>query len=79
MTTSERTQGDYQLVSDVQYEPGLYGMAVARDRTDVRDALAAAMGRLVESGAYQRVLDDWDVASGAVDEVTVNGGTPAGT
>jgi polar amino acid transport system substrate-binding protein len=79
VTTSERTQGDYQLVSDVQYEPGLYGMAVAKDRTEVRDALAAALGRLVESGAYQRVLEDWDVASGAVEEVTVNGGTPAGT
>jgi polar amino acid transport system substrate-binding protein len=73
-TTDERTQTFFQLASDVQYEPGLYGIAVARDRAALRDALAAALAHLVESGHYQRVLDTWDVASGAVSVVTVNGG-----
>ena len=75
-TTDERTQTSFQLASDVQYEPGLYGIAVSRDRAELRDALAAALGRLVESGDYQRVLDTWDVSSGAVSAVTVNGGAP---
>ena len=76
-TTNERTQGAFQLVSDVQYEPGLYGVAVARERTGLRDALAGALDHLVDSGAYAEVLETWEVSSGAVSEVTVNGGGPA--
>jgi len=72
-TTDQRTQTFFQLASDVQYEPGLYGIAVARDRTALRDALTAALADLVESGHYGHVLDDWDVASGGVSVVTVNG------
>ena len=73
-TTDERTQAYFQLASDVQYEPGLYGIAVSRHRTELRDALTAALASLVESGHYQHVLDEWDVASGGVSVVTVNGG-----
>jgi polar amino acid transport system substrate-binding protein len=76
-TTNERTQGAFQLVSDAQYEPGLYGIAVAKDRPELRDALAAALDRLVDSGAYRRLLETWNVGSGAVTQVTVNGAAPA--
>jgi polar amino acid transport system substrate-binding protein len=76
ITTNERTEGAFQLVSDVQYEPGLYGMAVAKDRPELRDVLAAALARLVDSGVYQQVLQSWDVGSGAVSEVTINGRAP---
>jgi polar amino acid transport system substrate-binding protein len=73
VTTTGPSQAAFQLVSDVQYEPGHYGIAVARDRTQLRDALAGALERLLESGDYEQVLNDWDVASGAVTEVTING------
>lgn len=76
ITTNERTGGAFQLVSDVQYEPGLYGMAVAKDRPELRDVLAAAVGRLVDSGVYEQLLESWDVKSGAVSEVTINGRAP---
>jgi polar amino acid transport system substrate-binding protein len=72
-TTAQRTRASFQLVSDVQYEPGLYGIAVAKDRPELRDALAAALAALVENGHYATVLGTWDVTSGAVDTVTVNG------
>lgn len=74
ITTNERTQGAFQLVSDVQYEPGLYGIAVSKDRVGLRDALSGALQRLVDSGAYAEALRTWEVDSGAVSEVTVNGG-----
>jgi polar amino acid transport system substrate-binding protein len=77
VTTNERTEGAFQLVSDVQYEPGFYGIGVATDRPQLRDALAAALDRLLDSGTYEQILQDWDVASGAVTEVTVNGRAPA--
>ncbi len=73
MTTDERTQASFQLVSDVQYEPGRYGIAVSPERAQLRDALAAALGRLMATGRYQQVLADWEVDSGAVQDVTVDG------
>jgi polar amino acid transport system substrate-binding protein len=74
LSTAERTQADYQLASDVQYEPGLYGIAVAKDRARLRDALQATLETLVESGRYEDVLESWDVADGAVRTVSVNAG-----
>ncbi|PRY44347.1 amino acid ABC transporter substrate-binding protein (PAAT family) [Geodermatophilus tzadiensis] len=78
VTTDPRTQNSYQLVSDTQYEPGLYGIAVAPDRTELRDVLTTALQRLVEDGVYQELLDRWEVGHGAVDAVTVNGALPTG-
>ncbi|WP_448642014.1 ABC transporter substrate-binding protein [Geodermatophilus sp. URMC 63] len=78
VTTDPRTQNSYQLVSDSQYEPGLYGIAVAPDRTQLRDVLTEALQRLVDDGVYQELLDRWDVGHGAVAAVTVNGALPAG-
>ncbi|MGY1733714.1 ABC transporter substrate-binding protein [Geodermatophilus sp. SYSU D01045] len=77
VTTDPRTQNSYQLVSDTQYEPGLYGIAVAPDRTGLRDVLTEALQRLVDDGVYQELLDRWEVGHGAVDAVTVNGALPA--
>jgi polar amino acid transport system substrate-binding protein len=74
LSTAARTQADYQLASDVQYEPGLYGIAVAKDRTPLRDALRATLEALVESGEYERVLASWDVEDGAVRTVGLNAG-----
>ncbi|SDC37191.1 polar amino acid transport system substrate-binding protein [Geodermatophilus telluris] len=76
VTTDPRTQNSYQLVSDTQYEPGLYGIAVAPDRTGLRDVLTTALQRLVDDGVYQELLDRWEVGHGAVDAVTVNGALP---
>ena len=74
LSTAPRTRADYQLASDVQYEPGLYGVAVAKDRTPLRDALRATLEAMIESGVYQDVLERWDVADGAVRTVSVNAG-----
>lgn len=77
LTTHPRTSADFQLASTVQYEPGLYGMAVRKDEPALRDALQEALARLVRSGEYAEVLAAWDVSSGAVSRVSVNGGSPA--
>lgn len=74
LSTDARTSADYQLASDTQYEPGLYGIAVAADRSQLRDPLQAALERLLTSGSYKDVLTEWDVTQGAVDHVSVNAG-----
>ncbi|MGX5655386.1 ABC transporter substrate-binding protein [Geodermatophilus nigrescens] len=77
VTTDPRTQNSYQLVSDTQYEPGLYGIAVAPDRAELRDVVTEALQRLVDDGVYQALLDRWEVGHGAVAAVTVNGARPS--
>ena len=42
-----RTRGRYQLASTAQYEPGLYGMAVNKDRPRLRDAIHGALDRVI--------------------------------
>lgn len=74
LSTDPRTQADYQLASDTQYEPGLYGIAVDKDEPRLRDALQAGLERLVSTGDYARVLAEWDVTEGAVNTITVNAG-----
>jgi polar amino acid transport system substrate-binding protein len=66
------TKPHYQLASDTQYEPGLYGIAVAKDRLDLRDAVQGACEALIRSGAYADVLARWGVRDGAVARISVN-------
>jgi len=74
LATDARTHADYQLASNTQYEPGLYGIAVPKDQPRLRDALRAALERLLSIGEYERILKRWAVAEGAVGQITVNAG-----
>lgn len=76
LTEDARTSADFQLASTVQYEPGVYGMAVRREEPGLRDAVQEALSRLIRSGEYAEVLDDWGVTSGAIETASVNGGAP---
>ena len=67
-----RTRAYFQLASDTQYEPGLYGAAIAKDRPRLRDAVHGALERLMASGEYDRVLRDWQVERGAVRRPSIN-------
>jgi polar amino acid transport system substrate-binding protein len=74
LATGPQTRAEYELASTRQYEPGLYGIAVPKDEPRLRDALQAALERLVSTGHYARTLRKWDVADGAVRRITVNAG-----
>jgi polar amino acid transport system substrate-binding protein len=74
LTNDPRTRADFQLASTVQYEPGFYGIAVPKDQVRLRDALRQALSRLVDSGEYDAVLEEWGVSSGALDRPGLNGG-----
>jgi polar amino acid transport system substrate-binding protein len=67
-----RTRAHFQLAADTQYEPGLYGAAVAKDRPRLRDALHGAMERLMASGEYDRILHHWQVERGGVRRPSIN-------
>jgi polar amino acid transport system substrate-binding protein len=76
LAANPRTRTDFELGSARQYEPGLYGIALRKDDTALRDAVHEALGRVIDSGEYAEILARWGVASGAVPRATLNGGTP---
>ncbi|EHN75870.1 arginine/ornithine binding protein [Streptomyces coelicoflavus ZG0656] len=64
----------FEIVGD-QVEAGPYGIAVAKDNTQLRDAIKAAVQAVIDSGEYQKIVDKWGVADGAITEAKINGGT----
>ncbi|MDY7088849.1 MAG: ABC transporter substrate-binding protein [Actinomycetota bacterium] len=66
LATNTRTKAFYQLASDAQYEPGRFGIAVAKDSTELRDAIQAAFDELVRTGVYTELLQRWGLESGSI-------------
>ena len=70
-----KTRAYYQLASTVQYEPGLFGIALAKTNGGLRDALRQALDRLIRSGAYSELLQRWNLLAGALAASSVNAGS----
>jgi polar amino acid transport system substrate-binding protein len=77
VSTDQRTSAHYQLAASTQYEPSPYGIAVAKDQTQLRDVLRDALERIMRSGDYAEVLQRWGVPSGALESATINAGGAA--
>jgi polar amino acid transport system substrate-binding protein len=74
LVSDPRTGSDYQLAATTQYEPGLYGVVVAKSQPGLRDAVQGAFEELLRSGAYKDVLAKWGAGDGAVHRISVNSG-----
>lgn len=68
----EQEPGVYALVGDPIAEIPV-GIGVDKDNTDLRDAVAAALGVLVEDGTYAEIGERWGLSDILVDGVMVNG------
>jgi polar amino acid transport system substrate-binding protein len=64
---------DFQLVGE-QVDAAPYGIAVAKDQTQLRDALKAALDAVIKSGEYEKILKKWGAEAGATKEAVINGG-----
>ncbi|UED84220.1 ABC transporter substrate-binding protein [Streptomyces profundus] len=73
---NELTAGDGELFKVVgeQIDAAPYGIAVAKDNTELRDALQAAVQEIIDNGTYAEILAEWNAEAGAIDEATVNAG-----
>ncbi|BEL10161.1 ABC transporter substrate-binding protein [Actinoplanes sichuanensis] len=74
VTTDQRTSAFYELATDEQYEPGLFGLAVDRDNDELRDCLRDALQRLIDSGVYNDLLARWELTASGVKAATINAG-----
>lgn len=72
LTTDPKTHSYFELPTTAQYEPGLYGIGIAKDQTDLRNVIHDAVSQLIASGEYQRILERWGVGHGAVSQVSIN-------
>ncbi|MFC4854987.1 ABC transporter substrate-binding protein [Actinophytocola glycyrrhizae] len=50
-----------------------YGIAIPKTAGTMKDALQAAVQKLIDDGAYQEILDNWGVGGGAITEAEING------
>ncbi|EYT54743.1 ABC transporter substrate-binding protein [Leucobacter sp. UCD-THU] len=73
------TAGDgehFELVEDPQnpqgFNPVYSGFGLLKERTELTDALQAAMQSLMDQGVYQRILEEHGLGSLALDEALVN-------
>ncbi|MFE6911502.1 ABC transporter substrate-binding protein [Streptomyces erythrochromogenes] len=64
----------FEIVGN-QIEAGPFGIAVAKDDPELRDALKAALAASIADGSYQKALDKWGAGTGAVATANVNTGS----
>ncbi|MCL7427331.1 ABC transporter substrate-binding protein [Streptomyces sp. NPDC057806] len=64
----------FEIVGD-QVEAGPYGIAVAKEDTELRDALQAAVQAIIDNGEYEKIIKKWGVEDGAITEAKINGGS----
>jgi polar amino acid transport system substrate-binding protein len=67
----KQTNGQLELLGDV-YKAAPYGYVIAKDQTEYAQAVADAVKALIDEGAYEKVLKNWGVERGAIDNPTVN-------
>jgi polar amino acid transport system substrate-binding protein len=72
LVNDPRTRSNYQLASTTQYEPGLYGIVVAKSQPALRDSVRGACEELIRTGVYDDILVRWGVEDGAVQRISIN-------
>ena len=66
----ERSGGDLELIGEM-FDAAPYGFAVPKG-SDLGPAMAAAMQHLIDTGEYQRILEQWNITTGLIDQALLN-------
>lgn len=73
LVTNAATAGFYELATTEQFDPGRYGIGVAKDHSELRDLVADVLRKLHADGVYDDILAAWNVSDGALPEISING------
>lgn len=49
-----------------------YGIAIPKNAGTLKNALQTAINKLMANGGYQKILDNWGVSDGALDQAKIN-------
>lgn len=70
---AEGTARNIEVVEGEGYLKNNYGWGFSKDSNELRDAVAAALQHLIDSGKYDSIMDDWNVAENSrLSEIEVN-------
>jgi polar amino acid transport system substrate-binding protein len=69
---AKQSNGAFEIVGTT-YGTAPYGIAIPKKSTQLRDAVAAALTKLIADGTYKTVLAKWGVSDGAVTTAKING------
>ena len=66
----ERSDGKMEMIGDM-FDAAPYGIAVPKGSA-LAPAMAAAMQHLIDTGDYQRILAQWNISTGLLDQALIN-------
>jgi len=66
----ERSDGVLEMVGEM-FDAAPYGFAVPKG-SPLADAMAAAMQHLIDTGDYERILKQWNIDTGLLDQALIN-------
>ncbi|MBT2453817.1 ABC transporter substrate-binding protein [Streptomyces sp. ISL-86] len=64
---------DFEAIANPS-DAGLFGVAVDKKNTELRDALKEALDAIIKDGTYKAALDKWNAGQGAVTSAQINAG-----
>lgn len=67
----KKTRGQLETLGDI-YEAAPYGYVVGKDQLAFAKAIRASLAALVADGTYAKILSNWGVEGGKIDNPTVN-------
>jgi polar amino acid transport system substrate-binding protein len=50
------------------------GIAIVKDKTQLIEAVQGAVQKIIDDGTYAKILEKWNLESGAIPTATINGG-----
>jgi polar amino acid transport system substrate-binding protein len=68
----KKVGGGLALVGDV-YDAAPYGIAIPKNAGTTKDAVLGAVKALIADGSYTKILEQWGVQTGAIDDPVING------
>ena len=66
----ERSDGELEMVGEM-FDAAPYGFAVPKG-SQLANAMAAAMQHLIDTGDYARILNQWNIDTGLLDQALIN-------
>ncbi|GGW04559.1 hypothetical protein GCM10010230_42350 [Streptomyces narbonensis] len=65
---------DFDAIAN-KTDAGLFGIAVDKKNSQLRDALKEALDAAIKDGSYKAALDKWNAGEGAIPAAKINGGS----
>ena len=63
---AEESNGELEAL-DVQIDPAPYGIGVRKSSTELKSVLEQALDAIIESGAYDEIIDKWSPVAGSIE------------